>query len=75
MVERPFMVRELSDRSLMVDPLSYFSLQLVLHDCCNKYRGMCYPVCGVVHIKEPLLLIGVHCDNDREMSIASFIVV
>ena len=21
-------------------------------------RGMCYPVCGMVHIKEPLLLIG-----------------
>ena len=27
--------------------------QPVLHDC-----GMCYPVCGIVHIKEPLLLIG-----------------
>ena len=24
---------------------------------CNKGRGMCYPVCGMVHIKEPLLLI------------------
>ena len=22
------------------------------------YRGMCYSVCGMVHIKEPLLLIG-----------------
>ena len=21
-------------------------------------RGMCYPACGMVHIKEPLLLIG-----------------
>ena len=21
-------------------------------------RGMCYPICGMVHIKEPLLLIG-----------------
>ena len=40
-----------------VDPLSYFSLQSVLHDWCNKDRGMCYPVCGMVHIKEPLLLI------------------
>ena len=30
----------------------------VLHDWCNKGRGMCYPVCGMVHIKEPLLLIG-----------------
>ena len=34
----------------MVDPLSYFSLQPVLH-------GICIRVCGIVHIKEPLLLI------------------
>ena len=46
------------DRSFMVDPLSYFSFQSVLHDWCNKCRGICYPVCGMVHIKEPLLLIG-----------------
>ena len=32
-------------------------LQPVLHDWCNKGCGMCYPVCGMVHIKEPLLLI------------------
>ena len=41
-----------------VDPLSYFSFQPVLHDWSNKGRGMYYPVCGMVHIKEPLLLIG-----------------
>ena len=41
-----------------VDPLCYFSFQPVLHDWCNKGRGMCYPVCGMVHVKEPLLLIG-----------------
>ena len=40
-----------------VDPLNYFSFQPVLHDWCNKGCGMCYPVCGMVHIKEPLLLI------------------
>ena len=40
-----------------VDILSYFSFQPVLHDWCNKGCGMCYPVCGMVHIKEPLLLI------------------
>ena len=34
-----------------------FSLQPVLYDWCNKGRGMCYPVCAMVHIKEPLLLI------------------
>ena len=42
----------------MVDPLSYFSFQPVLHDWCNEGHGMCYPVCGMVNIKEPLLLIG-----------------
>ena len=42
----------------MVDPLSYFSFQPVLHDWCNKIRGMCYPVCGMMHMKEPLQLLG-----------------
>ena len=46
-----------SDRSFMGDPLSYFSFQPVLRDWCNKGRGICYPVCGMIHIKEPLLLI------------------
>ena len=27
-------------------------------DWYNKDCGMCYPVCGVMYIKEPLLLIG-----------------
>ena len=36
-----------------VDPLSYFSFHPVLHD-----RGVYYPVCGMVHIIESLLLIG-----------------
>ena len=31
--------------------------QPVLHDWCNKGYGMCYPVCGMVNIKE-LLPIG-----------------
>ena len=42
----------------MVDPLNYLSFQPVLHNWCNKGCGMCYPVCGMVHIKEPLQLIG-----------------
>ena len=41
----------------VVNPLSYFSFQPVLHDWCNKGLGMCYPVYGMVHIKEPLQLI------------------
>ena len=40
-----------------VDPYGYFSFQPVLHDWCDKGCGVCYPVCGMVHIKEPLLLI------------------
>ena len=58
-VERSLMVRWVVGSILHgVDSLSYFSFQPVLHDWCNKGRGMCYPVCGMVHIKEPLLLIG-----------------
>ena len=40
----------INSRSILhgVDPLSYFSFQPVLHDWCNKGRGMCYPVCGKV---------------------------
>ena len=57
-VERSLMVRCFVGSILHgVDPLSYFSFQPVLHDWCNKGHGMCYPVCGMVHIKEPLLLI------------------
>ena len=58
-VERSLMVRWVVGSILHgLDPLSYFSFQPVLHDWCNKGRGMYYPVCGMVHIKEPLLLIG-----------------
>ena len=58
-VERSLMERWVVGSILHgVDPLSYFSFQPVIHDWCNKGRGMCYPVCGMVHIKEPLLLIG-----------------
>ena len=40
-----------------VDPLSYFLFQPVLHNWCNKGCGMYNYVCGMVHIKQPLLLI------------------
>ena len=42
----------------MVDPFSCFSFQPVFHNWCKKGHGMCHPVCGIVHVKEPLLLIG-----------------
>ena len=47
------------------NPLSYFSFQPVLHEWCNKDRGMCYSVCGMAHIKEPLLLIRKSSDGNR----------
>ena len=57
-VESSLMVRWVVGSILQgVDPLSYFSFQPVLHDWCNKGRGMCCSVCGMAHIKEPLLLI------------------
>ena len=54
------MVERSSDLSLMVEPLNYFSFQPVLDDWYNKGRGrpMWYSVCLMVHIKEPLLIIG-----------------
>ena len=42
----------------MIDPLSYFLFQTVPHDWYNKDCGMCYPVCGMMHINKSLLLIG-----------------
>ena len=42
----------------MMNPLSYFSFQPVLHDWCNKGCGMYDPVCGMMHLKEPLLRVG-----------------
>ena len=55
-----FVVRAVAHGAILhgVAPLSYFLFQPGLHDWCNKGRGMCYPVCGMVHIKEPLVLIG-----------------
>ena len=40
----------------MLDPLPHFSFQPVLDNWCNC--GMHYPVCGMVHINDPVLLIG-----------------
>ena len=37
-------------------PIELFSYEPILHDWCNKGCGMCYPVFGMVQIKEPLLI-------------------
>ena len=53
--------KHFKDVKSLLQSFPYFSLhsfQPVLHDWCNKGSGMCYLVCGMVHIKEPLLLIG-----------------
>ena len=52
------------DPSWRTDPLSYFSFQASLHECCNKGHGMCYPVCGMV--QDPLLLA-----NQKEQQVFS----
>ena len=37
--------------------LSYFSFQPVPHGLCNKVCILRYPVCGMVNIKESLLIL------------------
>ena len=51
MVERPLMVRRLV-RSFPHGG----TIELRLSSRYNKGRGVCYPVCGMVHIKDALLL-------------------
>ena len=29
-------------------PIELFLVPVVLHDWCNKDRGMCHPVCGMI---------------------------
>ena len=53
-----FYFHTFNTNSVMVDQLSHFLFQPVLHDWCNKGCGVCYPVCGMMHINEPVLLIG-----------------
>ena len=45
------------DLSFMVDLLSHLSFQPVLHSWCNKGCSIYCPDCGMVHIKDTLLLI------------------
>ena len=45
-------------------------IELFLIPTSNKGCGMCYSVCGMVHIKDPLLLIGKSspCDGSGFLS-------
>ena len=58
----------------MVDPLSYFIVQQVLHNWCNKGCDMLCHVYGMVHIKQPLLLIRTGPDGTVVMSSANGLV-
>ena len=64
-----------SDRFFTVNPLNDFSFQPVFHDWCNKDRGMWYPVCGSLHIIEPLLLIEMNsqcCGSGFHLSLSEW---
>ena len=39
-------------------PIELFLVPVNVAHWCNKDRGMYYPVCGMMHVKEPLVLIG-----------------
>ena len=52
------MVRWVVGSILHGGPTELFLVPTRFHDWFNKGRGMCYAVCGMVHIKELLLLIG-----------------
>ena len=49
------MVRWVVRSILSCEPIEVFLVPACAY---NKGRGMYYPVCGMVHIKEPLLIIG-----------------
>ena len=53
-----FIIDALTKQTICLNNINTISFLPMLHDWCNKCRGMCYLVCGMVHIKEPLLLIG-----------------
>ena len=64
----------LSLHGMCICSLGYFPFQPVVHKRSIKGCGMCGPVCGKVHIKDPVLLIGKHsnrrfclkkCHNDH----------
>ena len=46
------------DQSLMVNPLSYFSFQPVLHDWFTKDHTMCHHVCGIERLAYVVVSVG-----------------
>ena len=58
MVVRPIMVRCVIGSIPHGGHIELFLVQASSPRLVNKGHAMRYPVCGMVHIKEPLLLIG-----------------
>ena len=52
------MVRWVVGSILHGGPIELFLVPASVPRLCNKGGGMYYPVCVMMHIKEPLLLIG-----------------
>ena len=58
MVEHPLMMRWVVGSILHGGPFELFLVPASVPRLVDKDRGKRYPVCGIVHIKEPLLPIG-----------------
>ena len=54
-VNCPLLVRWVFESIPHGGPIEFYP---VLNNWCNKGRGIKYPVCGMVHIKDTLLLVG-----------------
>ena len=57
-LEYPLMMRWVVGSIHHDGPSEILHVLAVPHELFNKGRGMCHPVWGIVHIKQPLLLIG-----------------
>ena len=57
-LERWFMVRWVVRSLLLGGPIELFLFPASVQRLVYKGRSMYYPACGMMHIKEPLLLIG-----------------
>ena len=61
------MVRWVIGSTLHGEPIELFHVIASAPRLAYKGCGMCYPICGMIHIKEPLLLIrkSSPCDGSR----------
>ena len=57
MIEHLLMVRWVVGSISQVEPIELFAFQPVFHDWFINSREMCYPLFGMVYIKDTLLLI------------------